>query len=141
MKLPLFENVMIVILTTATAARTTTLPSCGSYGWGTSEHYHSHRRTPTNKKSTARRVDKSEHHISSHLFNRVPAFLGAGGESGVLPRSLLLLAGDIEIIAGPGKEKIDVLAYGNDLSVEYERLGSSSNSIIDIVRGNEDMDT
>ena len=52
----------------------------------------------------------------------------------------MLLAGDIETNPGPGREIIDVLDRGNELSVEYERLDSSSNSI-DIVTGNEDMDT
>ena len=66
--------------------------------------------------------------------------MGAGDESGVHPRSLLLLAGDIETNPGLGTEIIDVLDSGNELSVEYERLESSSNSI-DVVRGNEDMDT
>ena len=52
----------------------------------------------------------------------------------------MLLAGDIETYPGPGREIIDALDSGNELSVEYERLDSSSNSI-DIVRGNEDMYT
>ena len=97
----------------------------------------------TSQNPNLQKVDckKSGQVPTSHLFNRVPVFLGAGGESGVHPRSLLLLAGDIETNPGPGAEIIDVLDSGNELStVEYERLDSSSNSI-DIVRGNEDMDT
>ena len=99
-----------------------------------------HRRTPAYKKSTGRRVEECQHHISSHLFNRVSVFLGTGGGSGVHPRSLLLLAGDVETNPGPGREIIDVLdsGSGNELSVEYERLDSSSNSI-NIGVGNEDM--
>ena len=52
----------------------------------------------------------------------------------------MLLAEDIETNPGPGREMIDVLDSGNELSVEYERLDSSSNSIY-IVTGNEVMDT
>ena len=78
------------------------------------------------------------HFITS--LQQSTCFLGAGGESGVHPWSLLLLAEDIETNPGPGREMIDVLDSGNELSVEYERLDSSSNSI-DIFRGNEDMDT
>ena len=95
----------------------------------------------TSQNPNLQKVDckKSGQVPTSHLFNRVPVFLGAGGESGVHPRSLLLLAGDIETNPGPGAEIIDVLDSGNELStVEYERLDSSSNSI-HIVRGNEDI--
>ena len=97
----------------------------------------------TSQNPNLQKVDckKSGQVPTSHLFNRVPVFLGAGDESGVHPRSLLLLAGDIETNPGPGAEIIDVLDSGNELStVEFERLDSSSNSI-DIVRGNGDMDT
>ena len=95
----------------------------------------------TSQNPNLQKVDckKSRQVPTSHLFNRVPVFLGAGDESGVHPRSLLLLAGDIETNPGLGTEIIDVLDSGNELStVEYERLDSSSNSI-HIVRGNEDI--
>ena len=78
--------------------------------------------SPANKKSTAR-------------VNRVPVFLGAGGESGVHPRSLLLLAGDIERNPGPGRER-DILdsVVEHELCSEGENLDSSRDS----GRGNTD---
>ena len=44
------------------------------------------------------------HFITS--LQQSSCILGAGGESGVHPRSLLLLAGDIETNPGPGREII-----------------------------------
>ena len=89
--------------------------------------------SPAYKKSTARRMDETQHHNSSsteYLF-----FLGTGGESGVHPRSLMLLAGDIETNPGPGRE-IDIMdsLVEHELCSEEEILDSSNDS----GRGNTD---
>ena len=72
---------------------------------------------------------------SQLLVNRVPVFLGTGGESGVHPRSLMLLAGDIETNPGPGRE-IDIMdsLVEHELCCEGEILDSSNDS----GRGNTD---
>ena len=55
------------------------------------------------------------------LVNKEPVFLGAGGESGVHPRSLLLLAGDIETNPGPGRE-IDILDSITNMPKKLHRM-------------------
>ena len=82
---------------------------------------------------------KNGRFTTSHIVNKEPVFLGTGGESGVHPRSLMLLAGDIETNPGPGRETLDTLDCGVAVGTE-ERL-DSSRALLDTVNGESESNS
>ena len=70
---------------------TTTLARCSSYG---RRQMYETTLLSDQQKVDCKKKGRAQHHISSSTEFCV--FLGTGGESSVHPRSLLMLAGDIE---------------------------------------------
>ena len=82
------------------------------------------------QKVDCKKKGRAQHHISSSTEFCV--FLGTGGESSVHPRSLLMLAGDIEKNPGPNRESVSLNSEMRLDSLDNRTVGGGRNFSVDI---------
>ena len=82
------------------------------------------------QKVDCKKKGRAQHHISSSTEFCV--FLGTGGESSVHPRSLLMLAGDIEKNPGPNRESVSLNSEMRVDSLDNRTVGGGRNFSVDI---------
>ena len=81
------------------------------------------------QKVDCKKKGRAQHHISSSTEFCV--FLGTGGESSVHPRSLLMLAGDIEKNPGPNRESVSLNSEMRVDSLDNRTVGGGRNFSVD----------